>query len=48
MVKINLKTPEEIAKEANKIGGLRTHKTQVGLFVLISERLKALFLRIKL
>ena len=48
MVKINLKTPADVAKNANKIEGLHSPKTQNGFFVLISERLKAFFLKIKL
>ncbi len=47
-MKINLKTPADTAKDANKFEGLHSQETQKGLFVLISERFKALFLRIKL
>lgn len=47
-MKINLKTPEEIAKEANKFEGLHSQETLISLFEFISERFKALFLKIKL
>lgn len=47
-MEINLKTPADVAKDANKFEGLHSPKTQNSIFVLISERFKALFLKIKL
>ena len=48
MVKINLKSPEEIAKDANKIKYSYDKERKNGLFVFISERIKAFFMNIKL
>lgn len=49
MREFNLKTPVDVAKEANKTKYSFDNKEQKsGLFVFISERIKALFLSIKL
>ena len=47
MVKINLKTPADVAKEANKIKYQgKEHKS--GFLYILSERIKAVFLWLKL
>lgn len=49
MVKINLKTPEEIAKEANKIKyKLEKSEQKNNIFVILSKRIKLILLVIKL
>lgn len=48
MVKINLKIPADIAKEANEIKYTCNNEQKNSFFMLISERFKALFLLIKL
>jgi len=47
-MKINLKTPADVAKEANEIKYSCCEKQKNSFFVYISERFKALFLKIKL
>ena len=48
-MKINLKTPADVAKEASKIKYSFTYtERRNGLFVYISERIKAFFMNIKL
>ena len=48
MGKINLKSPEEIARDANEIKYSCNNEQKNSFFMLISERFKALFLKIKL
>lgn len=47
MVKINLKTPADVAKEANKIKYQGKEQRKNGFLYILSERIKAVFLWLK-
>lgn len=47
-MKINLKTPADVTKKANEIKYFCTKEQKNGIFICITERIKALLLKIRL